>query len=149
NDPQVSPDGKRLVYVLREFKPKDRTAVFVANIDGSRAHLVSPWSLTAGDGPDWSPNGRSILFRSDWPRVKQSPIYAVHPDGSALTRLTQFRKGTTVTSSSFSPDGKWITYGANGRAGQPDVWVMSADGTHMRAVTRTKAWDSAPDWGPR
>jgi TolB protein len=148
NDPQLSPDGKRLVYVLRDFTPKDRTAVFVANIDGSGAHLVSPWSLVAGDGPDWSPNGRWILFRSDWPRVKQSQIFVVHPDATALTRLTLVKRGTTVTSSSFSPDGKWITYGANGLGGQPDVWVMHADGGHMRPVTRTRSWDSAPDWGP-
>src|SRR5262245_20903169 len=148
NDPQLSPDGKRLVYVLRQFKPKDRTAVFVANLNGSGAHLVSPWNLVAGDGPDWSPNGRWVLFRSNWPRVRQSQIFVVHPDGKALTRLTLFRRGTTVTSSSFSPDGRWITYGANGLGGQPDVWVMHADGSQMRPVTRTKAWDSAPDWGP-
>ena len=110
--------------------------------------LVTPWSLAAGDNPDLSPDGKWILFRSDVPRVKQSQIYLIHPDGMGLTRLTLFKRGTTVTSSSFSPDGKQIVSGASGVGGDPDVYFMRADGTKIRPVTRTKLWDSAPDWGP-
>jgi hypothetical protein len=31
----------------------------------------------------------------------------------------------------------------------PDVFVMSADGTDIRPVTRSCNWDGSPDWGPR
>jgi Tol biopolymer transport system component len=145
-DPQFSPDGKRLAFV--RTRPNGCCAIYVVGVDGRHPHRVTPWSLAAGDNPDWSPDGRWILFRSDVPRVKQSQIYVVHPDGSRLTRLTLFKRGTLVTSSSFSPDGKWIVFGATGTAGQPDVFIMRADGSGMRRVTRTKLWDSAPDWGP-
>lgn len=30
-----------------------------------------------------------------------------------------------------------------------DQRVMRVDGSHVRRVTRSKLWDSAPDWGPR
>jgi Tol biopolymer transport system component len=52
-----------------------------------------------------------------------------------------------VLSYSFSPDGKSITFAKSGVGGQPDVFVMRANGTNVRAVTRTPLPDSAPDWG--
>jgi hypothetical protein len=39
-------------------------------------------------------------------------------------------------------------FGASGVGGDSDVYVMRADGTKIRHVTRTKLWDRAPDWGP-
>ena len=51
-------------------------------------------------------------------------------------------------SSSFSPDGKWITVSLTGIGRQADVYVLRADGTDARPVTRTRLWDTTPDWGP-
>ena len=146
-----SPDGSQLVYVRANSpitKPAFRHALFVASSDGATRRRVTPWSLDAGDGPDWSPNGKLILFLSHESGGKQSQIYVVRPDGTGLKALTRFKPGTTVTSSSFSPDGKWITFGKTGKGSEPDVFVMRVNGTGIRAVTRTSVWDSAPDWGP-
>jgi TolB protein len=149
-DPQFSPDGKRIVFVQHNFgiAPKEGFAVFVVDVDGTGLRRLTPWTLGAGDGPDWSPDGKWILFRSDTPRVRQSQVYRIAKDGSHLTRLTLFKQGTWVGSASFSPDGRWITFSATGKGGKPDVFVMRADGKGPRPVTRTRAWDSAPDWGP-
>jgi TolB protein len=147
-----SPDGSRIVYV-RENSPLTRPvgghALFVARADGSGRRQITPWSLDAGDNPDWSPNGRLIIFRSHESGSKQSQIYVVRPDGSGLRPLTRFKAGTTVLSYSFSPDGKWITFAKSGRGGEPDIFVMRANGTDIRPVTRTALWDSAPDWGAK
>jgi TolB protein len=150
SDSQFSPDGKRLLFVRENrgaLKPKNGQAIFVAKADGTGTRRVTPWSLGAGDNPDWSPDGKWILFRSNTNSDKQSQIYVMHPDGSGLKQLTEFKQGSIVTSSSFSPDGKWIVFGSTGVAGQADLFVMRADGTSTRQVTRTKLWDSAPDWG--
>jgi TolB protein len=148
---QFSPDGKRLGFVRENrggLRPKNGQAIFVANADGTGARQVTPWDLAAGDNPDWSPDGRWLLFRSNANSDKQSQIYVVHPDGSGLKQLTSFKPGTIVTSSSFSPDGKWIVFASTGVAGQADIFVMRADGTGVRQVTHTNLWESAPDWGP-
>ena len=68
--------------------------------------------------------------------------------GTGLRRLTRFKNGTTVLSASYSPDGEWIVYASNGVGGNADLFIMRADGTDNRPLTRTKLWDSAPDWGP-
>ena len=156
NDAQFAPDGKRFLYVRTNSpatKPAGRSAIFVANADGSGEKQITPWSLDAGDGPDWSPNGRLIVFRSFVDEGagsnKYSQVYVVRSDGSGVKRLTKFGAGTIVTSSSFSPDGKWITTATQGLGGNADVYVMHANGTGMRQVTKTKLWDSAPDWGPK
>jgi TolB protein len=153
NYAQFSPDGKRLVFEQHNSplgKPSHGRAVFVVNVDGTGLQQVTPWALDAGDAPDWSPDGSLLVFRSyaETP-AKQSQIYVARPDGSGLKQLTHFKQGTWVGSSSFSPDGKWITSGAMGKGGNADNYVMRRNGKAWRPITRTQAWDSAPDWGPR
>jgi TolB protein len=145
-----APDGSRFVYVRANSplsKPAGGLALFVAQADGSGVRQITPWSLEAGDNPDWSPDGKLIIFRSYERGAKQSQIYVIDPDGKGLRPLTHFKAGTTVLSYSFSPDGKWITFAKSGRGGEPDIFVMRANGTGIRPVTRTVLWDSAPDWG--
>jgi Tol biopolymer transport system component len=145
-----APDGSRFVYVRVNSplaKPAGGKALFVARADGSGQRQITPWSLDAGDNPDWSPNGKLILFRSHEGGAKQSQIYVARPDGSGLRPLTHFGSGTTVLSYSFSPNGKWIVFAKSGRGGEPDIFVMRVNGTDIRPVTRTPLWDSAPDWG--
>jgi TolB protein len=151
NYPNFSPDGSRLVYVRLNSprsKPAGKHALFVARADGSGRRRITPWSLDAGDHPDWSPDGELIVFRSPSSGFEGSQVYLVRPDGTGLRQLTHFKPGTSVLSYSFSPDGKWITFAKSGRGGEPDIFVMRPDGKDIRPVTRTGAWDSAPDWGP-
>jgi TolB protein len=149
-----SPDGRRIAAEIDNSAtgtPPGGIAVSVVNADGSGApKRLTPFALRGGDGPDWSPDGRRILLRSRADRVGPggAQLYTVRPNGAGLRQLSHFPQSRAVLSSSFSPDGRWITVALDGRAGRPDVYVMHADGTHLRPVTRTPAWDSAPDWGP-
>jgi Tol biopolymer transport system component len=69
-----------------------------------------------------------------------------------MTQLTHAHAGEGYLSSSFSPDGKWITFGVSlgtGKSETAAVYVMRANGTGIRVVIRSTFWDSAPDWGSR
>jgi TolB protein len=152
--PHFSPNGSQFVYIRTNSglaKPAQTHALFVVRADGSHQRRVTPWALDAGDDPDWSPNGKLILFRTyesgGQSGSEQSQIATVRPDGSGLRTLTHFKRGTTVLSHSFSPDGKWIVFAKSGLGDQPDLFVMRANGTGIRPITRTAIWDSAPDWG--
>ena len=62
-----SPDGKRLVFeagTSPRGEPANSLALFVVNADGSGLRRLTPWSLNAGDRPDWSPDGELILFKA-------------------------------------------------------------------------------------
>ena len=145
-----SPDGARLLYVRQNSpltKPALGRAIFVAKADGSGSRRITPWALGAGDDPDWSPDGKLILFHSHEDGDVQGQLYVIRPDGKDMRQLTHVREGTWIGSASFSPNGTWITFAKAGRGGAADVFVMRADGSAVRPVTRTTLWDSAPDWG--
>jgi len=150
-DPGWSSDGKRLAFV---WKPGNRSAVFVQNVDGVGRHRITPFRLRAGDHPDWSPDGTRILFNTGGIQIRDQNLFTVRPDGTGLRQLTHFRGKTNLLNGSFSPDGESIVFatviGAVNPpgAGLDDVFVMSADGTDIRPVTRARNWDGTPDWGP-
>jgi Tol biopolymer transport system component len=149
--PHFSPDGSQFVYIRSNstlVKPARTHALFVARADGSNQRRVTPWPLDGGDDPDWSPDGKLLLFRTYEAGAEQSQIATIRSDGSHLRTLTHFKPGTTVLSHSFSPDGKWIVFAKSGLGGEPDLFVMRANGSGIRPITRTALWDSAPDWGP-
>jgi TolB protein len=157
--PQFSPDGTRLVFERQNINalPKDGHATFVVNVDGTRLHRVTPWRLRAGDHPDWSPDGKLILVRSDANGPDfghQGNLFVVPPNGSGLRQLTHFRATTSLLQNgSFSPDGRSIVFATTDGATRtahsdlPDVFTMGIHGTSLRPVTRERNWDGSPDWG--
>src|SRR2546421_8319522 len=67
DDPQISPDGKRIVYV-RNFmdimKDRQRSNLWIVNVDGSGHE-----ALTTGNqrdaSPRWSHDGKRLAYVSD------------------------------------------------------------------------------------
>jgi TolB protein len=151
--PVFSPDGKRLVFE-RTGSPFTRNsglhAVFVIGVDGKHLRRLTPWNESAGDNPDWSPDGRWIVFHSHVDQDGATPqMFLIHPDGSGRRQITHFPKGVMLGSSSFSPDGRSIVLGEGTTGGSLHVYTMGIDGSHLRRVTRSAHWDSAPNWGPK
>ena len=156
-DPQWSPDGGQLVFQrnsVRTATPSDGVALWTITLATGCEKRITPWDLRAGDTPDWSPDGRRILFRSNFDYLENvsANLYTIRPNGTQLQQLT-FEQGGTVNylGSSYSPDGKMITMGRRPATGgtNADVFVMRADGSsNIRPVTATVLYDSYPDWGP-
>ena len=149
----ASPDGTRIAFQRQNSplaEPAGGIAVFVMRINGTHLRRITPWSLRAGDHPDWSPDGRWILFRSNEDGgFVNSQLYVIHPDGSGLRQITHVSPDTMLLSASFSPNGARIVFSQTGDSGQPDIFTMRVDGSDVRQVTHTPLWESAPDWGSR
>ncbi len=149
----VSPHGRRIAFVVNNSplgaSPGDE-AIFTVGINGRHLRRLTPYSLRAGDHPDWSPNGRWILFRSpDNGDFLNSQLYAIHPNGRGMHPITHVDPTTQLLSASFSPNGSRVVYSRTGVADQPDVFTARLNGSDVHHVTRTPLWESAPDWGPR
>lgn len=87
--------------------------------------------------------------------LRKGNLYVIRPDGTDLRQLTHFPPTVRILrSGSYSPDGNSIVFATTAGATRalgvlPDLFVMSADGTDIRPLTRSPNWDGSPDWGPR
>lgn len=80
--PDWSPDGSQIVFHSDRDDP-NRGTIYIMYADGSGQRRILLGGALAG----WSRDGRWIAFESD--RDGPGEIYAMRPDGSGLTRLTQ------------------------------------------------------------
>jgi TolB protein len=127
----------------------------------AHADLTHPRQLTHGTAnsgwPVWSPNGRKIAFDSD--RGDRDPsdpvaindVFTMDADGTAVRNLTGSRGFSG--DAAWSPDGSSIAFDSDGGGypGRQGIYVMKADGTSVRRVTRPPASatnDLAPRFAP-
>jgi dipeptidyl aminopeptidase/acylaminoacyl peptidase len=102
-----------------------------------------------------SPDGKRIAFvvtePADPNKPEKSPddnIWIVPSDGSEPARLF----AASPKSENFprwSPDGHWLAFLSDrGEDGQPQIWLMRADGGEAEKLTEAKAGVSSFSWSP-
>jgi TolB protein len=97
--------------------------------------------LAAGSG------GAKIAFISTSRRFgpqADSELFAIAADGSGRQRLSH---NAWLDTPAWSPDGRRIAF-VSRHGGNTDVYVMNADGSSQRNLTRNQADDSGPVWSP-
>jgi dipeptidyl aminopeptidase/acylaminoacyl peptidase len=110
NDPQISPDGKRIVYV-RIFSDimsdKNYANLWMINFDGSDNRPLTTGNH-ADNSPRWSKDGSRIIYISDAEGTPQ--IYMRWMDTGQTARLTNLQFAPAGIS--WSPDDKQISFTA-------------------------------------
>jgi TolB protein len=146
---QWSPNGHRLaVMLLNGSEPGTPSAIYVLNPDGTSLHRITPIRLNAGN-PDWSPNGKRVVFNSHYEGQSLAQIYTVRPDGNMLHRVRRQPQGQNAFEPVYSPDGKRIAFVDTGKSGLPHISMMRRNGTRVHKVTHGRVVDVQPDWGAR
>jgi dipeptidyl aminopeptidase/acylaminoacyl peptidase len=110
SDPQISPDGKTVVYVVGEVDlaaNKTSSSLWLAAADGKG----EPRRLTNAAGkkdshPRWSPDGKHILFESN--RSGEGQLWLIDVDGGEARKLTAI--STEVSNPVWSKDGVAIAF---------------------------------------
>jgi dipeptidyl aminopeptidase/acylaminoacyl peptidase len=108
SDPQISPDGKQVVYVRNAMdimSDRGRSALWIVASDGS-AHRALSMGSANESSPRFSPDGTKLLYVASEDGSTQ--ILLRWLDSGQTTRLTQLTE--SPRSLVWSPDGKWIAF---------------------------------------
>jgi dipeptidyl aminopeptidase/acylaminoacyl peptidase len=107
-DPQVSPDGKTVAYVVtyhNKIENKTNSNIYVVSVEGGAARQLTS-AKGANNSPRWMPDGKSIAFIST--RDGDSQIWTVPIGGGEAHKVSSISTG--VSDLQVSPDGKWFSF---------------------------------------
>ena len=98
--------------------------------------------------PSLSPDGKTIIFTST--RSGRRAIWAADADGKMVRMIFDGGADTDPVTPDWSPDGRKIVFAMTpSDATNPDeseIYVMSANGSDIRRLTRVPGDDSHPHW---
>ena len=130
-----SPESDRLAYIVNEDGP----VLYVGDADGSERVLLT--SIPGDEVGDWSSDGNLVAFAVHGGAAQG--IYTRNPDGVNEILITE----TPDYSPIWSPDSRRIAF-LSTRDGNPDIYVMEADGSQQRRLTGTEAAEYDISWSP-
>jgi dipeptidyl aminopeptidase/acylaminoacyl peptidase len=141
NYPSWTADGRQIVFQRGGF---DTAEIYVMNADGS-----DPTNLTNDPAPDLTPatapRGTKIIFGSI--RGGNGGLFTMQSNGTELTRLTTTSGIDWLPN--WSPSGREIVFLRDETGLDDDIYVVRADGTGLRRLTKTPTRDEMnPVWSP-
>ena len=166
--PAWSPDGQKIAFVrvvrVRPIAPggvEPDTEIYVVNADGSGQQNLTRNLAIYGD-PAWSPDGQKIAFERSYRPYPNSPsrrfqyrtdLYVMNADGSEQQRLTRNPPRGDVPWQVFgllawSPDGQKMLFQRRLKGENWEVYVINADGSGLRNLSRNRSHDMDADWSP-
>jgi len=142
-----SPDGSLIAFASNRdtgppYNPYNPD-IYVMNADGSNVRRIVN-DAEFDIGPQWSPDGRKIVFMTG--RNRNFDVYEMNADGTGQRNLTADHDksdGAPV----WSMDGHNIAF-ARRIEGKDQIFVMDSEGGNLKRVTHNAANNSSPRWSP-
>jgi dipeptidyl aminopeptidase/acylaminoacyl peptidase len=138
-DPQISPDGKQIVYVRHFNDPMtDRrySNLWIINTDGSD-HRPLTTGNRSDDSPRWSPEGTRIAYLSDADGKQQ--IYVRWMDSGQTARITNLEESPAAIA--WSSDGKMLSFSALVPSKGPHIADLPTPPAGAKWADPPKAYD--------
>ena len=141
--PAWSPDGSKIAveYGLSNPSYVDSynfdAGIWVVNANGKGLRQVT--QLTPGTswdrGPQWSPDGKRLVFvRADL-KLQADAVFTVKLDGSDLVQVTPWELNAG-DGPDWSPDGKWLLFRTEPADGSSNVYKSHPDGSRLTNLTK-------------
>jgi TolB protein len=135
-----SPDERWIAYARADSARQ--LQIWVMNADGSGARQLTHFAAEDGSPqwPSWSPDGRRLAvqagkYNRQDPKQNTAHIWVIDVASGAPSKLAPHDSPYLDETPSWFPDGRRIAFQSD-RSGRMELWVMNADGTGARQVTR-------------
>lgn len=159
--PSWSPDGKKIAFssnpIIIPSQLNYNYSIFTVNLDGSSLlKLTDDQDLRPDDlanapvdlAPNWSPDGKRIVFYTRFSTVN---ISIIDIDGPNRTQLTHDELPVQNISPVWSPDGQWIVFASNrdhlDKPSVYDIYKMKPNGSGILRLTKSGN-NTCPAWQP-
>ncbi len=117
--------------------------IFVSHLDGSEKFQVTD-NHTINLSPDWSPDGRSVLYSSF--KDRNQTLYLFELYSGKEIRFAP-RAGGRYLSGKFSPDGQTIV-ATHESGGNTNLYLLDRTGNVIRQLTSNPGIEVSPSWSP-
>jgi len=145
--PAWSPKGERLLFTSYVRRNPD---LYMVPFTGRSDPVRVSKRKNLNSGAAWSPDGKSVALTLG--KDGNAEIYLLRPyrkrrRGWRIVKRLTNHSGID-TSPTWSPDGKKIVWVSN-RYGSPQLWIMNADGSKKKRLTRRGYYNQTPAWCPK
>lgn len=136
--PAWSPDGSMIAFISSTLHTQPD--LWVMNADGSGARRLTS---RGAQSFRWAADGKTLAFVSR--RKGYEEVLTIALDGAPEKRIPGIPPGASLPL--FSPDGQLFALTVPGEQNVRDLWIGTADGTRLEAVTekisvRSLIWDA-------
>jgi len=141
-DPQFSPDGTRVAFVVTDpLAGQKRTRHIWIHDLKSKATRQFTYSEKSETSPRWSPDGKQLAFLSGRGGDEQQ-IFVMRVDGGEAAALTKSKE--SIGAFEWAPDGQEIAFSGDHSVSSWHVYVINRDGSDLRLLV--KAYSLDPAW---
>jgi TolB protein len=142
--PAWSPTGEYVAYTVLG---NNGTQVEELDVRRGTTRRISQIRAGLNITPIYEPDGSGILYAQGTGNGTDLIFAGFEGEPRRITA----GKGTDNTSPSYSPDGRQIAF-ISGKSGNPQVYIMDADGSNVQLLTPytagTRSYRASPDWSP-